>query len=49
MYIYGGPLENIYSICTCMIGSLIEPHLFGNMKVDVEYDYDYTSIDDSSA
>jgi hypothetical protein len=43
-------LQKIYNICTCMVGSLIEAHLFESMdEHEVEYDYDYTLIDDSSA
>ena len=42
-------LLKIYNICTCMVGSIIEAHLFGSMKEDEECDYDHTLIDDSSA
>ena len=37
-----------FHICTCMVGSLIEAHLFGSMKEDEECDYDQTLIGDSS-
>ena len=42
-------LLKIYNICTCMVGSLIEAHLFGGMEEDEECDYDRTLIDYSSA
>ncbi len=42
-------LKQVYNICTCMVGSLIEAHLFGSMEEDEECDYDHTLIDDSSA
>lgn len=45
---YGGPLE-IDNICTCMVGSLIEAHLFESMKHDEECDYDYTLVNDANA
>ena len=47
MYMYGGPLE-IYNICTCIIGSLIEAHLFEGMEQNEECDCDHTLIDVSS-
>ena len=42
-------LDKIYNICTCMVGSLIEAHIFGNMEEDEGCDYDHTLIDSSSA
>ena len=49
MCMYGGPLEIIYNICTCMIGSFIEAHLLGSMEEDEECDYAHILINDSSA
>ena len=48
MHMYGD-LYKIYNICTCMVRSLIEAHLFGGMEEDEECVYDHTMIDDSSA
>ena len=36
-------------MCTCVIGSLIEAHLFGSTEEDEEYDNDHKLIDNSSA
>ena len=35
-------LLQIYNICTCTLGSLIEAHLSGSMKEGEECDYDHT-------
>ena len=37
------------TICTCILGSFIEAHLFGSMEEHEECDYDHTLIDDPSA
>ena len=47
-YMYGGNLE-MYNICTCIIGLLIEAHLFRSIEEDHECAYDHTLIDFSSA
>lgn len=42
-------LWKIHNLCYCMVESLIEAHLFGNMEEDKGCDYDLTSIDNSNA
>ena len=42
-------LSKSYNICTCMIGSLFEAHVFGSMEEDEECDYKHALIDDSSS
>jgi hypothetical protein len=40
---------SILHIHTCIVGSLIEAHLFGSMEEDEECNNDHTLINDSSA